>query len=63
MTQFNTKLYLYNQLVKELNDANDAYYIHNQPIMTDYEFDIKLKELQQMEKENPEFISLNIDEK
>ena len=57
MTQFNTKLYLYNQLVKELNDANDAYYIHNQPIMTDYEFDIKLKELQQMEKENPEFIS------
>lgn len=57
MTQFNTKLYLYNQLVKELNDANDAYYIHNQPIMTDYEFDVKLKELQQMEKENPEFIS------
>ena len=28
---FNTKLYQYNQLVKELNDANDAYYIHNQP--------------------------------
>lgn len=57
MTNFNTKLYQYNQLVKLIKDANDAYYLHNQPIMTDYEFDMKLKELQQMEFENPEFIS------
>lgn len=57
MTNFNTKLYQYNKLIKLIKDANDAYYLHNQPIMTDYEFDMKLKELQQMEFENPEFIS------
>lgn len=54
--QFNYKLSRYKELVKKLNDANDAYYINNQPIMEDYEFDMLLKELQQIEHENPEFI-------
>ena len=53
---FNYKLSRYKELVKKLNNANDAYYVNNQPIMEDYEFDILLKELQQIERENPEFI-------
>ena len=56
---FNSKLFIYNELVKTLNAANDAYYIQNMPIMSDFEFDMKLKELQQIEYENPEFISPN----
>ena len=38
-------------LVEELNDANHRYYVLNKPIMSDYDFDMKLKELEKLEKE------------
>ena len=39
-------------LVEELNDANHSYYVLNKPIMSDYDFDMKLKELEKLEKES-----------
>lgn len=42
-------------LRKELSEHNYKYYVLDQPSITDYEFDMKLKELQQLEAEHPEF--------
>lgn len=43
-------------LIDVLNEANKAYYINNNPIMSDYDFDMRLKELQKLESEYPQFI-------
>lgn len=43
------------KLVKELNEHNFLYYVSNQPKISDYEFDLLLKELEELEKQNPEF--------
>lgn len=40
----------YKSLKELLIKANDAYYKNNNPIMSDYEFDMKLKELEKMER-------------
>ena len=42
-------------LVKELNQHNYNYYVLAQPTISDYEFDIKLKELESLEKKHPEY--------
>ena len=42
-------------LRKELNEHNYRYYVLSQPTITDLEFDMKLKELQQLEDANPEY--------
>ena len=47
------------QLREELHQHNHNYYVLDTPIISDYEFDIKLKELQQLEDENPEFFDPN----
>ncbi len=39
----------------ELREHNHNYYVLDNPTISDYEFDIKLKELQKLEEENPEF--------
>lgn len=39
----------------ELNGHNYNYYVLDNPTISDYDFDNKLKELQQLESENPEF--------
>nr|WP_299345425.1 NAD-dependent DNA ligase LigA [Allomuricauda sp.] len=39
----------------ELREHNYNYYVLDQPIISDYEFDIKLKELQKLEAAHPEF--------
>jgi DNA ligase (NAD+) len=44
-----------NALRKELHDHNYRYYVLDAPVISDYEFDIKLKELQQLEEANPQF--------
>lgn len=43
------------QLRTELHEHNYNYYVLDQPVISDYEFDIKLKELQELEMANPEF--------
>ena len=42
-------------LVKELNQHNYSYYVLAQPTITDLEFDKKLEELGELEKEHPEY--------
>lgn len=44
-----------NELRGILNEANRRYYVDNSPILSDYEFDMLLKELEALEKEYPEF--------
>lgn len=42
-------------LSKELMHHNHQYYVLDQPEISDYDFDMKLKELQKLEKQFPEF--------
>lgn len=44
-----------NELKSIINDANRRYYIDNAPVLSDYEFDMLLKELESLENEYPEF--------
>ncbi|MCL4135603.1 UNVERIFIED_CONTAM: hypothetical protein GTU68_049895 [Idotea baltica] len=43
----------------ELNQHNHNYYVLDNATISDYDFDIKLKELEKLEKENPEFFDAN----
>ncbi len=43
----------------ELREHNYNYYILDEPTITDYEFDVKLKELQALEEKYPEFFDAN----
>jgi DNA ligase (NAD+) len=43
----------------ELNLHNHNYYVLDKPSISDYEFDIKLKELQDLENKHPEFFDAN----
>ncbi|MEZ4808788.1 MAG: NAD-dependent DNA ligase LigA [Allomuricauda sp.] len=42
-------------LREELSEHNYKYYVLDKPTISDYEFDMKLKELQKLEKEHPEY--------
>ena len=46
-----------NELRDILNEASRRYYVENMPIMSDYDFDMLLKELEALEAEHPEFIT------
>lgn len=39
----------------ELREHNYSYYVLDKPTISDYEFDVKLKELQELEQAHPEF--------
>lgn len=43
----------------ELNEHNYNYYVLDNPTISDFEFDIKLKELQDLESKHPEFFDAN----
>lgn len=43
------------KLREELNQHNYNYYVLDQPTISDYDFDVKLKELQILEAQHPEF--------
>lgn len=45
------------ELKKVLKEANRLYYVENSPTLSDYEFDMLLKELDALEKEYPEYSS------
>jgi DNA ligase (NAD+) len=47
------------RLVKLLNHHNSLYYVQNSPEISDYNFDQLLKNLEQLEKEFPEYASDN----
>ncbi|NER13298.1 NAD-dependent DNA ligase LigA [Leptobacterium flavescens] len=44
-----------NQLRDELRKHNHNYYVLDKPTISDYEFDMKLKELQELETQHPEY--------
>ena len=43
------------QLTLELQEHNYNYYVLNQPVINDYDFDMMLEELQRLEKQYPQF--------
>ena len=52
----------YNQiqtLRNELNQHNHSYYVLDKPTISDFEFDQKLKQLQDLEAQHPEFFDAN----
>src|SRR5690606_19791316 len=48
-----------NELRKELNQHNYRYYVLDKPTISDYDFDQKLKKLQELEQAHPEFFDAN----
>ncbi|PAM96076.1 DNA ligase (NAD(+)) LigA, partial [Flavobacterium sp. IR1] len=44
-----------NRLREELHHHNYQYYVLDKPEISDYDFDVKLKELQELEEKHPEF--------
>ncbi|MGQ7944517.1 NAD-dependent DNA ligase LigA [Flavobacterium sp. WC2509] len=46
-------------LREELNLHNHNYYVLDNPTLSDYEFDMKLKELQDLENKHPDFFDVN----
>ncbi len=46
-------------LRKELEQHNYNYYVLDNPVISDFEFDQKLKQLQELESQNPEFFDEN----
>ena len=47
------------KLRNELREHNYNYYVLDNPIISDYEFDLKLKELQELESKFPEYFDSN----
>ena len=45
------------QLTKELNYHNDRYYNHDDPVISDYEYDAMLRDLENLEAEFPQLVS------
>jgi len=43
------------RLSKEINRHNYLYYVESNPVISDYDFDMMLKKLQDLEVQNPEF--------
>ena len=46
-------------LREELHDHNYRYYVLDAPVISDYEFDMKLKQLQELEAQHPEYYDPN----
>lgn len=53
-TQTNIRI---NELRDILDDANRRYYVDNAPVLSDYEFDMLLKELEALESQYPDLVT------
>lgn len=47
------------ELRRELNQANYEYYVKDDPTMSDYDYDHKLRRLEELEGAHPELITPN----
>ena len=53
-----SQVYIRVQELREIiNEANRRYYVDNSPVLSDYDFDMLLKELERLEKEHPDLIT------
>ena len=48
-----------NDLCQTINNHNIQYYTNDNPLISDYEYDILFKELEALEKKNPDLIPIN----
>ncbi len=48
-----------NNLITTLNKHNINYYVHDKPTISDFEYDILLRELEELENKNPEYVNDN----
>ena len=48
-----------NNLIVTLNKHNINYYVYDKPTISDFEYDILLRELEELEKQNPEYVNDN----
>jgi DNA ligase (NAD+) len=46
-------------LRRELDEHNYNYYVLDKPVISDFDFDLKLKELQELEDKHPEYFDPN----
>lgn len=49
----------YQKVVNEVLEHDKHYYVEDKPVISDYEYDLLIKKLQEFEKENPELIAFN----
>ena len=49
----------YLKLIKKLNEHDKHYYLECRPIISDYEYDLLIKELERFEKEHKDLIDKN----
>ena len=47
----------YEELVKTIEYHNDRYYNQDDPEISDYEYDMMMKELKKLEKDHPEYVT------
>ncbi|NDD58512.1 MAG: NAD-dependent DNA ligase LigA [Chlamydiae bacterium] len=47
----------YSQLLQEIQKHDTLYYGHSKPVITDYEYDLMLKQLEEIERQHPDWIS------
>ena len=45
------------KLRKEIEEHNNRYYVMNQPVISDFEYDLLINELEALEKKYPEFVT------
>ena len=48
-----------NELCEAINNHNIQYYAHDNPLISDYEYDILFKKLEALEKKHPDLIPIN----
>ena len=47
------------ELCETINNHNIQYYAHDNPLISDYEYDILFKKLEKLEKKYPKLIPIN----
>ena len=54
----NVEQHIHN-LVKTINSHNVNYYVHDNPIISDQEYDVLIKELEKLEHDYPQYITID----